>query len=249
MTAPIALQLYTLRDALAQDFEGTIRRVAAMGYAGVEPFGLPENVRAAAALYQDLGLAVTSAHAPMPLGENQAKVLEVAEAYQLKRLILSGTDRWTSVEGVKRSCDRYNDAYCIAAASGLDYGIHNHWWEFLALDTGTGQTGFDILRAELAPEIFFEVDIYWAQVGGVDPAALVKDLGDRAPLLHIKDGPATREDPMLAVGEGKVDIAGVIRASAADWLIVELDRCATDMVEAVEKSCRYLVEKGLGHGR
>src|SRR5436190_2074392 len=74
----------------------------------------------------------------------------------------------------------------------------------------------------LDPEIVAEVDIYWAQVGGVDPAALLGELGDRVALLHVKDGPA--EDPrqsMVAVGDGVVDIEGVLAAAPiARWHIV-----------------------------
>ena len=75
-------------------------------------------------------------------------------------------------------------------------------------------------------------------------------LGSRAPLLHVKDGPCQIEAPMTALGEGVVDIPGVVAAGAesTDWLIVELDRCATDMLEAVRKSYQYLIEKGLAPG-
>jgi hypothetical protein len=75
-------------------------------------------------------------------------------------------------------------------------------------------------------------------------------MGDNAPLLHIKDGPAVRGDPMTALGEGVIDIPSVVEAGAGatEWLIVELDECATDMLTALEKSYRYLVDKGLGRG-
>jgi sugar phosphate isomerase/epimerase len=67
---------------------------------------------------------------------------------------------------------------------------------------------------------------------------VIKELGARVPLLHIKDGPAdSREANMVAVGEGVMDVAGIVAAGkSAEWLIVELDRCATDMLEAVRKS-------------
>jgi len=69
-------------------------------------------------------------------------------------------------------------------------------------------------------------------------------------LLHIKDGPCVKNQPMTAVGAGKVDIAGVAQASAktAEWMIVELDSCATDMLTAVKESHDYLVTKGFARG-
>jgi sugar phosphate isomerase/epimerase len=250
MTAPIAVQLYSLREALTQDFEGTVRRVGAMGYAGVEPFGDPANLDEAAALYKELGLAVPSAHMAIPLGENQERTLAIAEAYGLTRVILPGLDRWETADAVKASCERYNAAYAFCAAHGLEFGVHNHWWEFLPLDEA-GTAGFDILVQELDPNIFIQVDTYWVQVAGRDPVTVVADLGARAPLLHIKDGPAKREEAMVAVGDGVLDVPGIIQAGKdhTEWLIVELDRCETDMAEAVEKSYHYLVNKGLGHGQ
>ena len=81
MPAPIALQLFTLREAAAEDYEGTVRKVADIGYAGVEPAGFPGTTpEAAARLFADLGLEVCSAHLPMPVGEKQQESLETAEA-------------------------------------------------------------------------------------------------------------------------------------------------------------------------
>lgn len=247
MTAPLALQLYSLREELTQDFAGTVRRVAAMGYAGVEPFGDPANLTEAAALYKDLGLAIPAAHMSIPLGDFQARAFEIAAAYELERIILPGLDRWESLDAVKQSADRYNDAYRACAAEGYAFGLHNHWWEFATLD---GRVAFDVLLEHLDPNIFLEVDVYWVQVAGADPVQTVRDLGARASLLHIKDGPAeNHQQAMLAVGDGAVDIPAIIQAGQADWLVVELDRCATDMATAVEKSFNYLVEAGLSHGR
>ena len=110
--------------------------------------------------------------------------------------------------------------------------------------------GFDVMLELVDPGVVFEVDTYWVQTGGQSAAELVKRLGDRAPLLHIKDGPATEKEPMVAVGQGVLDFPTIIpAATGAQWLIVELDRCATDMLDAVDESYRYLVGEGLAHGR
>ena len=84
--------------------------------------------------------------------------------------------------------------------------------------------------------MFAEVDVYWARVGGVDPADLVAALGDRARRIHVKDGPATdAAQPMVAVGEGALDIPAVLAAAKhSEWHVVELDECDTDLFEAVE---------------
>jgi sugar phosphate isomerase/epimerase len=95
------------------------------------------------------------------------------------------------------------------------------------------------------------VDTYWVKVAGHDPAAVLRQLGNRAPLLHIKDGPADgTQSAMTAVGAGVLDWQAIIPAgSAAEWLIVELDRCDTDMLQAVADSYTYLTQKGYAHGR
>ncbi len=250
MASPIALQLYTLREKMAHDFDGVVRQVAAMGYAGVETAGFPGTTpEKASRLFASLGLAVPSAHLPMPVGEHKQASLDTANALGIKRIINGlGPDQFTSVDKIKASCDLFNTAHEAAAEHGFTFGIHKHWWEFLQVD---GRLVCDIMLEHLTPSVFFEVDVYWVQTGGADPVDVVNRLGKRAPILHIKDGPCNREEPMTAVGAGKVDMPGVIAAGAGstEWLIVELDRCATDMVEAVEQSYRYLVDNGLGSGR
>ena len=69
-------------------------------------------------------------------------------------------------------------------------------------------------------------------------------------LSKLKKGPVTRDEAMMAVGAGRMDITAVIDAAGdnVEWLIVELDRCATDMMEAVEKSYEYLVGAKLARG-
>ena len=108
------------------------------------------------------------------------------------------------------------------------------------------------LYEQLDPAVVAEVDVYWAQVGGVlDAAALVAELGERVRFLHVKDGPADDPGaPMVAVGSGVVDIPTILPANpAVTWHLVELDQCATDMYTAVAESRAYLGELGLTAGR
>ena len=87
---PVAVQLYSLREALAHDFESTIRSVADIGYAGVEPFGgMPGGLEATAALFGELELEVCSGHVPYPDDANKDAVLAIAEAYGLERICIA----------------------------------------------------------------------------------------------------------------------------------------------------------------
>jgi sugar phosphate isomerase/epimerase len=251
MTAPIALQLYTVREALAHDFAATVRRVAALGYRGVETAGFPGTTpQVAGRLFRELGLEVCGAHSPLPLGERKQEVLETLAALGCRRMILpwQPPENFATADGIRRVCDLLNEANAVAQPLDLTVGHHNHWFEYQRVG---GRLAADIMLDHLAPEVFLEVDTYWVKTAGADPVDVIRKLGRRAPLLHIKDGPAKRDVPMTALGEGVMDLPAVVAASQgqAEWLIVELDQCATDMLEAVQKSYAYLTRNGLGQGR
>jgi sugar phosphate isomerase/epimerase len=103
-----------------------------------------------------------------------------------------------------------------------------------------------VLAGALHESVVLEVDTYWAAVGGQDVPALLRRLGERVRYLHVKDGPVTRDDPMTAVGSGRMPVAEVLAAApAAEWHVVELDRCGTDMMTAVGDSLAWLAAQGL----
>lgn len=253
MLPPIALQLYTVREVLAQDFTGTIHRIAEIGFVGVEPAGLTgKTVHEAADLFKTLGLEVPSVHCALPIGDQKNEVLDIAAALDCKQLIIAylPAEQFKSADQIKATCERLNEANSIAQQNGLTLGYHNHWWEFEPM--ADGRTPHELMRAYLTPTIIFELDIYWIKTGGSDPIKVIQTIGTRAPLLHVKDGPVNPPSaPMVAVGDGSLDIPSILKAGqeSAQWLIVELDRCATDMLEAVAKSYRYLIAQELGHGR
>lgn len=253
MVAPIGLQLYTLRDAANQDYEAVVRRVADIGYAGVEPAGYPgSSVEAAAKLFNELGLQVPSVHTRFPVGENKDAVIHEALTLGTKRVIagIGRGDKWDTLDKIKANCDLINEAAANVAEHGLTVGYHNHWWEF---DTVVeGRPVYEHMRDLLDSSVFFQIDTYWVQVGGLNVVDVLREFGSRAPLLHIKDGPADDHDAdMVAVGSGVMDWSAIMAASAdtAEWHIVELDRCATDMFTAVEESYKYLVGEGLSRGK
>ena len=127
----------------------------------------------------------------------------------------------------------------------MTLGYHNHFWELPA--DPDGRPALLHLFEHLAPTVFAEVDIYWAQVGGVDPAELVAELGERAGLLHVKDGPADDRAEPDGRRRRRRDRHSrrARRGPTATWHIVELDRCDTDMFDAVERSYDYLVDNDL----
>ena len=247
---PISVQLYSLRQEAAADFEGVLQTLADIGYLGVEPAGLhgmaPDRFRA---IVDELGLVVSSTHVTLPVGPGAAATFDESEAIGTTLLISSGgRDDFGTEDDVVRTADRFNEAAEAAAARGMTVGYHNHGWEFAPLPDG--RSPYDVLQQRLDPSVFLEIDLYWVKVGGADPAEVVQSAGRRARLLHVKDGPLDPPMPMTAVGDGVMDLASPIAAAEfAEWHVVELDACATDMTEAVRRSHAHLVGAGLSSGR
>jgi sugar phosphate isomerase/epimerase len=212
-----------------------------MGYDGVEPAGFPgTTAQAAGKLFKELGLQVPAAHImPPPTGAKAAEAADTLAAIGCGRLVTGfGRDNFKTLDDTRRSCDIFNQAYAEAKARGLRLAIHNHWWEYQLVE---GRYPYQVMLELLDPGIELEIDTYWVKTGGVDPVAAIQESGKRATLLHIKDGPAVTTEPMQAIGEGVMDFPAILKVAAhVEWLIVELDRCATDMAEAVAKSVKYL---------
>jgi len=248
---PVSVQLYSLREASAKDFPAVISAVGDIGYAGVEPAGFyglkPRELRK---LVEDLGMQISSSHGPWATTDNLDEVIETAGELGVD-LVSSGfgQEEFKDMDAVRRTAEKVNLMDERLRAAGLTLFLHNHWWEFEKIGD---RLKYDVF-AELAPRVCFELDTYWAaNFGAVDPAAVLKRHARRTPLLHIKDGPLVKDKPMVAVGRGKMSFRPIL--SAADpavlrWLVVELDSCATDTLQALKESYDWLVGQGMAIGR
>lgn len=243
MIGTIGLQLYSVRDALAVDFEGTIEKIASYGYRAVETAGFPPGMTPsqAKALFERLGMSVAAAHSGLPLGENQNAVIDGLKEVGAEYLVCAWLDPnsyYQSLDGIKRACELLNEGSAIARAHDLKLVYHNHWFEMQPVE---GRIAYKHMLDYLDADVLFEIDTYWAKVAGLDPVQVIGDLKERLPLLHLKDGPTVNtEDSMLALGTGAMDVPAILAASPARWHIVELDRCDTDMLDAVRESYAYL---------
>ena len=245
MAIKIALQLYTLRDMLPHDFEGTIRKVAAMGFDGVECAGFDgTTLPAAIKLFKELGLTVVGAHMPFPVGDKANEILDTNAALGCKNIIVAqiGPDDTKDLDAVKALCAKANEAAANAKKRGMTLMLHNHWWEYAVQD---GKLVADTMIELLDPSICFELDTYWIKVAGVDPAARVAQMGKRCPVLHIKDGTGSRDDANTVVGKGIMDIPAILKAggSNTEWWIMEADRLDGDKLAQIQASIAYM--KGL----
>lgn len=251
---PIAVQLYSLREAAALDLPGVLERVARAGYLGVEYASLHDHAPAQVRRWTtDLGLTGVGVHRRMPPGLDAERVLDEAAELGVDTIIVPWVEPalFLTEAGIAGLAQELSRAQVQATARGIRLGYHNHEFEPVAGPDGT--TALERLFEDAGPDLLAEVDIYWATVAGADPAALIRRLGSRVRFLHVKDGPADstdRDAPQVAVGSGRVDVAGAMAAGAhVEWHVVELDACATDMVEAVERSARFLVGQGWSRGR
>jgi sugar phosphate isomerase/epimerase len=242
---PPALQLYTVREQLAADRAGVLAQIAAFGYGAVEPFNVlsdPDGLRADMAA---AGLVACSVHA-VPSGEQAAAVVQAARTLGAGTVIVPYLPpaRFADTGSVRAVAAELNDMAAQLADQGLRLGYHNHDFELAALVGG--RPALEVLADALDDRVVLEVDTYWAAVGGQDVPALLGRLGDRVRYLHVKDGPVTQDDPMTAVGAGQMPVPEILAAApAAEWHVVELDRCATDMLTAVADSLAWLAGHGL----
>lgn len=249
----VAVQLYTLREAISKDLKGSLKRLASLGFRNVETAFWPKEVsmQTAAGVLHELGFKVTSCHVDIPTAANIGSLTDTAKAYGCNKLIWHGwpeDKRYSSLEGTKELAKIYNESYRLAKDNGLQFGLHNHWWEYR--NHVNGQLVYEVLNAELNEGIFFETDVYWVKVAGQDPATILKKLSNRIRLIHIKDGPAMfspklitdNPDPMTPVGKGTLDIPSIIAACSdkVEWMVIELDKSAIDVYDALAQSRDYL---------
>jgi sugar phosphate isomerase/epimerase len=254
--APLGFQLYTVRKQIEKDLEGTIRRVADMGYLGVETYALPPNITLseAAKVFRKAGLKVFGMHTELPVGDQRDNILRMAEAYTCDHVIYPGWpqgEKYKSLEATKRTAGIYDEAAAYLKTQGLRFGLHNHWWEFEKVD---GIYPFYYLLKHLSSDVFFEIDTYWAKTGGQNPTKVVSDFGKRSPFLHIKDGPAIKGEKayeQVPAGAGAMDFPSIVRAGGQNtqWMIVEFDEYAGDIFQGMQQSYTYLSSHGLGRGR
>lgn len=249
MPKPLSVQLYSLRETASKDFIGVLRQVAAIGYPCVEFAGLhghcPRQIRH---VIDDLGMTPSSAHFPLFDPAKRSQVEDEAGALGLKHIVGGfGAKDFENVDAVKAAAEKVNEVINYFGPKGYTVSLHNHEWEY----SGPGKGD---LLLELCPKACPQLDVYWVKVGGACPVDVIKRYASRTHLLHIKDGPADPKDrslPMTAVGQGTLNIPEIVRAgdyAQVEYLIVELDKCATDMLQAVRDSYNFMTQRSLAKG-
>src|SRR6266436_6244576 len=178
----VGLQLYTVRDAMKTDFEGTIAKVAATGYKEVEFAGIfaanagyfgrsPKDVRAI-------------------VDKKWPEALEAAKIVGHSYIVCPWIDEKQRAEpgGWKRAAELFNKAGEASKKAGIQFAYHNHSFEFIPADSLGGKLPYDFLLAETNPKLVtMELDLCWISVAGKDPLAYFEKYPGRFPLVHVKD--------------------------------------------------------------
>jgi sugar phosphate isomerase/epimerase len=237
----LSVQLYTVRNAMAEDFDGTLEQVAGFGFTQVEPFQFikfMDQLRGGLAKH---GLSAPTAHVGLLAGD-QDEILAAAQELGIQTVIDPHVPeaRWQTEEDIKQIASELNAAAEKAADLGLRVGYHNHSHELRSMING--RHALEVAADHLAPEVVLEVDTYWAFVGGADVVPLLGRLGDRVVALHIKDGDGSLDTKkQVPVGAGSLPVWDYIAAAPDALVVVELDDSEGDLVDAVRDSRAYLV--------
>ena len=250
---PLGLQMYSLRFYSPNNFLSKLDKVQEYGLKTIEgapPAGMPledffkELDKRGITL---LGTGVDFAH----LKSNPDALVEQAKKLRVKYVMCAWIPHdkgHFSEKNAREAIDVFNSAGRKFKEAGISFTYHCHGYEFQPFGDGTL---FDLIVKETKPEsVFFELDVFWAQQGGADPAKLLEKYGSRFKLMHVKDlkkgaaknstGSAPDEDS-VPVGQGEVDWKAILKAAQAahvEHYFIEDE--AKNAVEQIPESLRYL---------
>ncbi len=238
----IGVQLYTVRAQMEKDFEGTLAKVASIGYREVEFAGLfnhtPEQVRA---ILDRNGLTAVSSHVDyVALGTGWQKTLEGAKIMGQSYIVCPWIDeKMRTPDGLKQVCGTFNRAGAESKKMGIQFAFHNHDYEFKT--SGGGKLLYDTLLEQTdANLVKMEMDLFWIINGGQDPLTYFKRYPGRFPLVHVKD--RTKTGQMTEVGSGAIDWKRIFDRSEEAGIqhyIVEHDEPKSPF-QSIQASYNYL---------
>lgn len=233
---PLALQLWSVREEAAADFPGTLKRLAGLGFAAVEYAGWNDHpVSRHLAWLQESGLSCAGLHVGRDLlRSHSARVLD--EALEIGAPIVICP--WWPPEELKteKDCGRAGEELGSWAQSfrerGVRFAFHNHGHEVAEV---AGKKILDWFLMAGGADLEIQLDVYWAQVGGVNPVDYIRQLGPRLGSIHLKD--------QKELGGGPVDLPAVVRAGRATehlvaW-VVEQEEFSGTLWDGIAASAGY----------
>ena len=240
------IQLYSIREALKQDFKGVCRELVKLGCDGVEPafyFGdmEPEEL---AAFFKEIGMKVCGIHAHFnQVTDPENEIYRYCRALNSPYITFSyggeASQKDYKIYEVQ-TAELLNQASLAALQNGMKVTYHNHYLELVPYPDNS--CGLDHLIRNTSPEnTGFELDVYWVKKGGQDPAAYIQKNAARIWQLHMKD--MAEDGSITELGNGNVDLKKCIEAAEnapCKWLIYEQDYSQKDPFESAVISIGYL---------
>ncbi|MES2732066.1 MAG: sugar phosphate isomerase/epimerase [Bacteroidota bacterium] len=254
----VGVQLYTLRNEIPTDLDGTLKKVAAIGYKEVELFGYTDgkffgkSPKEFKSLLQSLGLSVPSGHYGTGNTNPDSKgtltndwsravddAAEIGQQYMVCAY-LAPQER-TTLDDYKRHADLFNKSAEVCKKNGIQFCYHNHDFEFVTLE---GKTPYDLLLKNTdAKLVQMELDLYWITFAGKDPVKLFQENPGRFPMWHVKDMEKSAERSFAEVGTGSIDFQRIFDAQKTAGLkhfFVEQDKCNRPPLESIKMSFENL---------
>jgi len=255
---PIGIQLYTVRNDLQRDFQGTLQKLAAMGYGAVEASvtsegsidfngGAPREFKSK---LDQAGLLIPSCHFSPPKDDTEwARRIDTAHELKLEYMLCAAPFKTNSLDAWKRASEFFNHLGEQCRDAGLRFAVHNHNAEFRVYE---GVIAYDqLLKSTDKNLVEMEMDCFWTTFAGQDPVKYFRQYPGRFPLLHIKDlktgySPTTGEfqgNPFVEVGNGVVNWKRIFDAASVAGLkhyYVEQDRWDRPSLESARISVDYL---------
>ncbi len=253
--AELGVQMFTLRKYTqnAADLDKALKRVAEIGYRVIQvsAFGdiTPENTAELCARH---GLTIGATHVSWDRFRHDLEA--VIEEHRLWNCRHSAVgmippDTYLSLAGLDQFVGELQPVLEGLSAEGMTFSYHNHAHEFCHFE------GIPWLQAAIensaAADLCFELDTHWIVAGGADPVQWIHKVGDRQPLLHLKDFRLSEEykRQFAAIGDGNLNWAAILQAAAQypiDYYLIEQDNCyGEDEFACLERSFRFLTEQAL----
>lgn len=244
----IGLQLWTMKLPLANDFDQTLDVIAETGYRFLEVAAYdknahtfhghsPQNIKAK---IEQRGMKLLGAHGIFDLKDAEQVCIDFALA-GMQYIVYSylPDEQRASIDDYKKAAETFNKIGAIALAHGLQFGYHNHAFEFNQLQD---ILPFNVLLEQTdAAKVFFEIDLGWVIYAGEAPNTFFKKHAGRFPLWHVRD--ITGDGRSVAIGDGKIDYNPIfdLRAVAGfKHAIVEIGSNEPNAIVNIKKSYTYL---------
>lgn len=243
------IQLYTLRDIIGDDPQGTIKKLAGFGFNQIEGYDGPQGMfwdmphTEFKKFMDDQGLDFVSSH--VNINENFEEKAAQAAEIGMKYLICPYIGPQTSVEKWKEVTEKFNDCGAICKKNGIKFAYHNHAYSFKAF---SGMIPHDFMMENTDPDLVdHQMDIYWVVTGGADPIAYLEKYPNRFKLCHVKDRMKDAGDDETAtctIGTGIIDFPKILKVAkdnGMDYFIMEQERYdGTTPIKCAEDGANYL---------